>query len=229
MEHSATSAEPWSLDAVLPVRNTWITLSGTGWDCWRVCAEPGVGLDDPCGPFQLRIFCDSTYNPSTHALVRQMSFVPTLKSKTAFLFIIIQLRNRNSRQKQLFIQPEDPAFQMRTSSSSESSKVPPLRPAHYRGFHLPKRAVRALSKLCKNSHLSGGSWASGIGGSFLGRALTYSWPIVPRNTHTMITAAAIVSSLGTGLSATSKELCWASLQRPWASQLLQSHLQVSLK
>lgn len=24
-------------------------LSGTWWDCWGVCARPGVGLDDPCG------------------------------------------------------------------------------------------------------------------------------------------------------------------------------------
>lgn len=32
--------------------------SGTGRDCWGVCAGPGFGFDDPCGHFQLRLLCD---------------------------------------------------------------------------------------------------------------------------------------------------------------------------
>lgn len=49
-----------SATSLKATRNVWTTLSGLGWDCWAVCAVPGVGLVIPVYLFQLKLFCDST-------------------------------------------------------------------------------------------------------------------------------------------------------------------------
>lgn len=57
----AWSLEQWSGHSIKLPRSIWSTLLVMWFSFKRSCKKRGVGLDDPSGPFQLKIFCDSFF------------------------------------------------------------------------------------------------------------------------------------------------------------------------